>query len=238
VNLSDTGAGRFVLFGTGHLFALGATAGAAVLLARIARTDPDGLAGRAVRLSLAALLLGGTATYLVAESVIGVLSVWDFAPLHLCDMAIFVAAWALITRQRAASELAYFWACAATVLAMITPDVAFGFPDWRCVSFFGLHGAVVVAAVVLPLGLGLHPRRGAAWRALLLTNLYAGLVGLVNVAFGTNYLFLCEKPVSATLLDWLGPWPWYLVVCEAIAVALFLVLELPFRVFNPPWRRP
>jgi uncharacterized membrane protein YwaF len=31
------------------------------------------------------------------------------------------------------------------------------------------------------------------------------------------------------LLAWFGPWPLYLLVCEIIAAAAFLLLYLPFR---------
>ena len=55
------------------------------------------------------------------------------------------------------------------------------------------------------------------------------VVGLVNVAWGTNYLYLCSKPVNPTLLDRFGPWPLYIVVVDALALGVFWLLELPFR---------
>jgi hypothetical integral membrane protein (TIGR02206 family) len=218
---------RFVLFGPAHVLALLAAGGAAALLARLVRHGES--ASQAVRIALAAVLLGATAAYLLAVYRAGRLEVWDLVPLHLCDFLIFVAVFALLARHQGATELLYFWACTGTLLAMVTPDLRQGFPDWRFFSYFLLHGAVVAAAVVLVFGLGLRPRPGAAWRAFLVTNAYAAAVYAVDAVFDQNFLYLRGKPRAATLLDWMGPWPVYILVVDAVALGLFVLLEQPFR---------
>ena len=220
---------RFVLFGPDHVAALTVTAMAAAALSLLARRHARGPLGLAVRAALAAALLAATAATLVAWSRDFPLTVWDVLPLHLCDFLILVAAFALLTRRQAAYELLYFWGCAGTLLALFSPDVRTGFPDWRFLSFFVLHGLVVIAAVVLTAGFGMRPRPGAPWRALLITNAYAALVGLVNWAFHTNFLYLRHKPGARTLLDWMGPWPVYILVADLLAAALFWLLYWPFR---------
>jgi hypothetical integral membrane protein (TIGR02206 family) len=220
---------RFEAFGPAHLIALAATAITAAVLSLLVRRGPDGRPARALRFGVAVLLLGQTAVQLFAAGRERGLTAWDLVPLQLCDFAILLAAFALLTLNPLACELLYFWACTGTLLAMVTPDLWYGFPDWRFLGFFGLHGAVVVSALVLVFGYRQQPRPGAPWRAFLLTNLYAAVVGAVNLAFGTNFLFLREKPQAPTLLDWFGPWPAYLLACEALALCLFLLLDLPFR---------
>jgi hypothetical integral membrane protein (TIGR02206 family) len=181
-----------------------------------------------VRFGLAGLLLTLTVGAIISERLAG--TPWgDLAPFHLCDMAIFVGLFALVTRAPLACEVLYFWAGAGTLLAILTPDVSVGFPHPRFLSYFALHGGVVVAAVLLVWGLGRPPRSGAVWRMLLLTNAYAVLVGVVNLVFGTNFLYLSAKPAASTLLDWFGPWPVYILVSEAVALGLFSLLALPFR---------
>jgi hypothetical integral membrane protein (TIGR02206 family) len=182
-----------------------------------------------VRALLVTMLLGGTAAYLAAEAALAELSVWDLLPLHLCDFAIFVTALALLTARRGLAEVAYFWALTGTVLAMATPDVAGAFPDWRWFAYYGMHGAVVVSAVVLVVGLGLRPRPGAPWRVFGWTVAYAAVVALVDLATGANFLYLRHKPAEPTMLDWFGPWPVYLAVAGLVGLALFHVLMLPFR---------
>jgi hypothetical integral membrane protein (TIGR02206 family) len=59
-------------------------------------------------------------------------------------------------------------------------------------------------------------------------NLYMLLVGLVNALIGSNYLFIAHKPYTPSLLDVLGPWPWYILSAEAVGLAVGLLLYLPF----------
>lgn len=216
----------FVLFGPAHLGAMAVTALTAAGLLWLVRGHPRAAPG--VRYGLAGLLLTLTVGTVIGERLAG-RSWGELAPLHLCDMAILVGLFALVTRAPLACEVLYFWACAGTLLAIITPDVLVGFPHPYFLSYFALHGMVVVTAVLLVWGLGRPPRSGAVWRVLLLTNAYAALVGAVNLVFGTNYLYLCAKPAGSTLLDWFGPWPVYILVSEAVALSLFTLLALPFR---------
>ena len=173
-------------------------------------------------------LIAGAGGYVIAEWRLGILSAWDFLPLHLCDFAIFVAAFALLTRRPGAVELVWFWALTGTLLAVLTPAVSGRFPDWRWLLYFAMHGGVIAAAVVLVLGCGIRPRPGAAWRAFGWTVLYAAVVAIVDLVTSANFLWLRAKPEQPTILDWLGPWPVYLIAAAAIGLAGFHLLALPF----------
>jgi hypothetical integral membrane protein (TIGR02206 family) len=219
----------FVLFGPDHLGALAAVALVGLGLVFLVRRDPLARPATAVRFALAAALVVVTAATVAAWARQGRLELLDLLPLHLCDLLILVAVYALATLRPLACELLYFWAGAGTALALVAPDVRVGFPHPAFLSFFALHGLVVAAAAVVVFGFGIHPRPEAWWRVLLLTNAYAAAVGVVDWALGANFLFLCRKPAAATLLDWLGPWPVYLATADGLAALLFLVLGLPFR---------
>ena len=217
---------RFVLFGPAHLLAIAAIALTAAGLVLLTRRVPA--SALPVRIALSTGLLMLAIATLASERRAG--ADWaELAPLHLCDAAIAVAIWALWTQRQLACELIYFWGAAGTVLAVVTPDLAVAFPAARFLTYFALHGGVILAAVWIPFGLRRTPRPGAVRRAMLWTNLYAALVGAVNFAFGTNFLYLRAKPSSPTPLDWFGPWPIYLLACELIALGLFSLLYLPFR---------
>jgi len=225
-----TAVDRFVLFGTEHLIALAGIAVATVGCVWFARRHPR--SSRPLRFGLAALLLGLTALSLVWLRREGM--AWSsLAPLNLCDAAIFVAIWALLTSRPLACELIYFWGAAGTLLAVITPDVSVGFPAPEFLMYFGLHGAVIVTAFLVPFGLREVPRPGAVWRVFLWTNVYAFFVAVIDFTTGANFMYLRAKPAGPTPLDWLGPWPVYLLVGEAVALALFVLLSLPFRRRGP-----
>ena len=54
----------------------------------------------------------------------------------------------------------------------------------------------------------------------------------VNLAFDANYFWLCGKPSRPTLLDHLGPWPWYLFVVALVGLAHFAIAYLPIHFVN------
>lgn len=170
---------------------------------------------------------------------------WSFSyalPLHLCDVAAFVAAAALWTRRPLLVELTYFWGLAGTSNSLFTPDLADHFPSYLFFQYYIAHGAIVAAALFLVFGLRITPRRGAVARVVALTFGLAAFDSVANLVTGGNYMFLRHAPGVHSLLDQMGPWPWYVVGAAGLAIALFPCLDLPFwigrRVAQQPPVRP
>jgi hypothetical integral membrane protein (TIGR02206 family) len=195
----------------------------------VVRRRPGSRIARGLAPGLALGLLVAVLGWAGSELARGRISPWQLLPFHVCDLLILIAVAALLTRRQWLCELLYFWAGAGASLAMFSPDVPRGFPDAYFLLFFGLHAAVVVAAALVTFGYGVHPRPGAAWRVFGVTLGYAAAVAVVNLLLDANFLFLRRKPSNPTLLDWLGPWPWYLVWSGLLGLALFRLLEWPFR---------
>jgi hypothetical integral membrane protein (TIGR02206 family) len=217
----------FDAYGPAHLGVLVLTALLGGGLVLLARARPR--SGRSIR---GALFIGIGST-LAFELGIGAREGWltwrTLIPLHLCDAAMVLALITLLWPRRPAAELLYFWAASGSTLAMLTPDLPWGFPRWEFFVFFALHGLVLVAAAVLVFGLGLRPRPGAPLRAFLATVALAAVAGTVNVLLGMNFMFLRRKPLAPTPLDWMGPWPVYIATAAVVALVLFHLLALPFR---------
>jgi len=158
----------------------------------------------------------------------------ELLPLHLCDWATFTGVIALVTRRALAFELTWFWAMAGTTQALLTPDLAVRPPEISWYTFYLSHGGVVAAALLLTWGAGMRTRPWAAFRIFAWSQLYLATVLGLNGLLGTNYGYLCAKPENPSLLDHLGPWPWYLLSLEGLALALFWLLDLPFRLTERP----
>ena len=114
-------------------------------------------------------------------------------------------------------------------MALLTPDVGGDVPWYAAVQFFVAHGAVVGSVLFLVWTRALRPRPGSWWRVFVALLAYAVAIALFDLRFGTNYLYLREKPVSRSLLDLLGPWPWYVLAAAGVALLLLWLLYLPFR---------
>lgn len=221
------------LLSTEHLATLAVIAVAITVLVVGARTRPGpwtSLAGRGLALVLVGAEVGWW-IYLVSTGARSS-DLASALPLQLCDAAIFVAALALWFRWQLLVELTYFWGLAGTIQALITPDLPQHFPSFPFVQYYVAHAGVVAAALFLVVGLGLWPRRNAFVQIVALTIAYAAFVGLVDAVSGADYMYLRAKPVSATLLDALGPWPWYIAWAALIALALLFALDTPFRVLR------
>jgi len=149
-------------------------------------------------------------------------------PLQLCDVVAIVSAVALWTRRQILVELTYFWGLAGTANGLISPDLAFHFPHYLFFQYFIAHGTIVAAALLLVVGLRITPRQGAVARVVVLTLALVAVDAVANLLTGGNYMYLRYPPTTPSVLDLMGPWPWYIVTSTVLALVIFAALDLPF----------
>jgi hypothetical integral membrane protein (TIGR02206 family) len=219
-------AARFQAFGPTHLLVLAVFAAGVVglvLLGRRQRGRDPGATCRGLALALLCVAVPSQAWQLTGDYDLG--TSW---PLELCDLAWVTAAWALLTRSPVPTALTYFWGLTLTVQGILTPSLGQAFPDPRFLAFWGMHLLVVWSAVYLTFGLGLGP----SWReyavAVAVTLVWALLAYAFDEAAGTNYGYVDHKPASASVLDWFGPWPVYLVVAAGVLIGGWALLTWPW----------
>jgi hypothetical integral membrane protein (TIGR02206 family) len=217
---------NFRLFGPAHLFILASVPFLAGVLALIQRRLPAG--SKRLRIGLAILLLLDSVVYYGYLVFRGELTFPDHLPLELCDASLCLIIIALFTLNKAVFDLAYYGALAGATMALFTPNLWEPFPSFGTVQFFVAHGLIVTGALYLAWSGLARPRPGSVLRAMLAVNIFAALVGTFDFIFKTDYMYLRAKPQNASLLDLLGPWPWYLVSAEGVAFVVFLLLYLPF----------
>jgi len=150
-------------------------------------------------------------------------------PFQLSDAVTLVAVAALWRPRPLLVELVYYWAFAATLQALATPDLRQAYPDLLYFTYFTTHGGALAAACLLVLGERRLPRAGSALRAFAVTAGFAVAAATATLATGGNYLFLRRKPVGGSLLDVMGPWPVYIAVAAALGLGLFMTLEIAAR---------
>lgn len=224
----DYTGGAFELFGSAHLVAL-----ALVLLINLvivaSRKRFTDLGKKRFRFGLAALLVINELAFHLWNYSIGQWTIQTMLPLHLCSVLVWVSAYMLLTRSYSIYEFAYFLGIGGAIQALLTPDAGiYGFPHFRFFQTIISHGAIVTAAIYMTLVEGYRPYWSSLVRVAIWGNIYMAAVGIVNWLVGSNYLFIARKPDTASLIDMLGPWPWYIISLEVVAILMCLALYLPY----------
>ena len=220
----------FELFGSAHLIALGVVL--AINLLVIANRLRFTLQMRKhFRVGLAAVLLVNETAWHAWNLFTGQWTVQTMLPFHLCSVLVFASAYMLLTRNYKVYEFSYFLGIAGAVQALLTPDAGlYGYPHFRFFQIIISHGAIVTAAIYMTFVEGYRPYLSSLKRVFLWTNMYMIVVFILNQILGSNYLFIAHKPETASLIDVLGPWPWYILSLEAIGAVMCLLLYLPFAI--------
>ena len=219
--------GHLPLFGLVHLLILGSVPFLAVLLAMLQRGL--GSASRGPRYALAVALFLSYALYYGYWAIHGRRMFPDHLPLELCDASLWLLIFVMLTLKPIFFDLAYYFALAGASMSLLTPNLPECSPLFLSVQFFVDHGLIVAAVLYLVWSRQAEPRPGSVLRAMLALNCLAAISGCADFFFKTDYMFLRAKPQTPSALDLLGPWPWYLLSCEGVALVFFGLLYLPFR---------
>jgi hypothetical integral membrane protein (TIGR02206 family) len=211
-------------FSDAHLAALAVLAIAVGLSVWAPRRHPGPWIVPAGR-TLALVILAAWAGEYVADVVLGTWTLRYSLPLQLTDVVSVVSILALWTRRLRLVELVYFWSLTASLQALLTPDLTNSFPSAYYFTYFVYHIGAVVAAAFLVLGCRLYPKPGAVWRVFATTLAFTAVAGLGDILTGGNYMYLRQKPAHNSLLNLMGPWPWYIVSTVALALALLLAVN-------------
>ena len=220
----------FILFGPNHLTVLALTFVVPVVLALLTRRSVNAV--NAFRFVFAVWLIGTWILWFWMIFHFGWQSAQTLLPMHLCDWATIAAIITLLWPNQKTYELAYFWCLCGTLLAMMTPDLAYGFPDLRFIVFFAFHGGVIAATLYLTFAANMRPTPRSIPRVMAWSLFYLVAAGSVNWLFKVNFGFLSAKPAAATMMNALAPWPWYIGEMVLIGIVLILVFYAPFFIWD------
>ena len=154
-------------------------------------------------------------------------------PLDICNSLALLVAVLLWNPKRGMHEVVYYIVLSGTLQGVLTPEVFDGFPHHNYLKYWIVHSGLVIYVVFTTVTLKLYPSWQGMFRALAWLNLYALGIHVVNLIWGTNFMYTMAKPPTASLMDLFGPWPWYLLVCEGIALVHFWITYVPVARWAP-----
>ncbi len=225
----DTASYEFIRWGAPHLAALALIllcAMAVIITGRHCGEQGRRRLGRALGAVLLAEFIGEHILRLCLESY----GPWqENLPLHFCSVMMVISFIALWWQPRWACAFVYFSVLTASIQALITPALLKGFPSIAFFIFFLSHGLLFVAALTIPIVLGWRARLRDTVRSVLMGDAYLLCIIPVNIWLGTNYGFTQHGPAEGSMLDYLGPAPWYYLWLQLPALAIFLLMMLPVR---------
>ncbi|MEH7115561.1 TIGR02206 family membrane protein [Neobacillus niacini] len=157
---------------------------------------------------------------------------WDVShaiPLELCSISLILSVILLLTRKMLIYEILLFTALLGASQALFTPLLNFDFPHFRFFHFFYTHLMMIWVVLYFTWVHGYRPTILSVVKLFVFLNVLMPVIMLINKAVDGNYMFLSHKPKSPSLLDLLGPYPWYFLSMEFLLITLSLIVWLIFR---------
>ncbi len=149
-------------------------------------------------------------------------------PLYLCSLLAVIIPIFTYYRKYWMFEILVFWIIGGTLQGVLTPDISVGFPSFDYFRYWTVHLGLLSVIFYFIFVFKMKPKLKSVFKSFLALQLYIVLTMALNYSLDANYFYLNEKPVSASLLDYFGEWPYYLLVVQLIIIPLFLIIYLPF----------
>ncbi len=159
---------------------------------------------------------------------LGTYNIQTDLPLYLCSFIALLIPIFTYYRNYWMYEILLFWIIAGTLQGVITPDIAEGFPAFDYFRYWVVHLGLLIVVFYATFVFGMRPTFKSVFKSILALQLYVAMMVIVNALLNANYFYLNEKPQSATLLDYFGEWPYYIIVTQIILIPYFLLIYLPF----------
>jgi hypothetical integral membrane protein (TIGR02206 family) len=168
-------------------------------------------------------------TYHIWMTINGMWDVSHAIPLELCSVSLILSVLLLLTRKTIIYEILLFTALLGASQALFTPLLNFDFPHFRFFHFFYTHLMMIWVVFYFTWVIGYRPTIWSVVKLFVFLNVLMPFIMFINKTVNGNYMFLSHKPNSASLLNLLGPYPWYIVSMEFLLITLSLIVWLIFR---------
>jgi len=158
----------------------------------------------------------------------GIFDVGNDVPLHLCNLMTLLMPFIMWYQWRVAWGITFFWIMAGCAQSIFTPTLTESLPHYEAIRYWAVHGVIILGALYGAFVFQWQISWKDAVRSAIGLNLLALIIYPINLALGSNYMYLNGKPPGKTFYDLIGPWPDYIIVLEIVVWALFTLMLIPF----------
>lgn len=217
-------------FSSGHLLWLALLVCLIVFLGRAYREGTNEKR-KNMRIAVALLIIADELLKDVAMPLTGQWE-WDFLPLHICSISVFIVAIHAFTGNRLAGEYLYAVTLPTASLAMVFPDWTGSLPlfNLMCFHSFSIHLLLVLYPSLMLSG-GFRPSLRYLKKLVPVFAMMFVIMHFINNALDTNFFFVNGSPEGSPLEfieDRIGKG--YLLAFPLIAVMLWLPMyTIPCR---------
>lgn len=153
-------------------------------------------------------------------------------PLYLCSLLALLIPLFTHYRKYWMYEILLFWVIAGTSQGILTPDIADGFPNPDYFRYWIVHLGLVIVMVYATIVFKMKPKLKSVFKSMFALQIYLILMIMINYALDANYFYLNSKPNATSILDYLGDWPYYIIVAQLMIIPYFLLIYLPFHLIK------
>ena len=225
---------EFILFGSQHISALSTVIAVSVATPIVLRTANNIEVKKFVSMVLAILLILHELIkpfyryYLFGHELLLVF------PIHICHLAAISMGLFLILKKEFLFEIAYFWGLSGNLLAMVTPDMKYGFPNLEFTMFYFGHGLLLLSILFACVCLKTNLRWSSILRVFIATILILPAMYGLNIALesyqpNVNYWYLMITPGPDTILSLFPEPPWHIPYVAVTALLIFIVSFIPYK---------
>ena len=225
---------EFILFGSQHISALSTVIAVSVATPIVLRTANNIEVKKFVSMVLAILLILHELIkpfyryYLFGHELLLVF------PIHICHLAAISMGLFLILKKEFLFEIAYFWGLSGNLLAMVTPDMKYGFPNLEFTMFYFGHGLLLLSILFACVCLKTNLRWSSIVRVFIATILILPAMYGLNIALesyqpNVNYWYLMITPGPDTILSLFPEPPWHIPYVAVTALLIFIVSFIPYK---------
>ena len=155
-------------------------------------------------------------------------------PIHMCNLSALLIGTFLLTKKRLLYEVAFFWGIGGGMMALITPNVEYTFPDSEYMMFFFGHGLLIITIGYASIALENRPTIKSVSNGIGISLITLPVIYLINVALGSpaNYWYLGARPEGNNIMNFLPDPPMHIPLTILISFIFFCLIYLPFWLYD------